>query len=173
MNRQTIRYALAVPALVVALSTAGACGGDDQPQVAGVGPSPATTTTAPASGGDATFASCMRDEGIDMADPDPTTGIAALGPGVDRGSKAYKDAMAACAHLLPAGRGSGHAGTHDLDQYRAFAACMRENGFPDFPDPQPGSGGMFAGAGIDRENPAFRQASKTCAPTLPGAGGAG
>jgi hypothetical protein len=51
----------------------------------------------------------------------------------------------------------------------AFANCMRSNGVPNFPDPNPG-GGFNVGAGINPLSPAFKAAQATCRKLLPGAG---
>ncbi|MDT3445345.1 hypothetical protein [Pseudofrankia sp. BMG5.37] len=131
-------------------------------------------SAAPDGGGSATpaaqtYAECMRDHGVDMADPDPSTGVPQLGEGVDPADPAVKQASSACQDLLPAGR--GEPGAADLDVYVAFAQCMRDNGLPDFPDPQPGSsGGLFAGSTVDRDDPAFQQASQHCQGILDKAG---
>jgi hypothetical protein len=44
----------------------------------------------------------------------------------------------------------------------AFAKCMRANGVPNFPDPNPGRGQLFSLAGIDPTSPAFRAAQVKC-----------
>jgi len=49
----------------------------------------------------------------------------------------------------------------------AFAACMRSNGVPNFPDPNP-SGGFHVGAGMNPSSPAFRAAQAKCQKLLPG-----
>ncbi len=112
------------------------------------------------------YAACMRDHGIDMSDPDPQTGLPTVGDSVDPDSAAFKEAHKACGELLPGGiRGQGD--DTELDSYLEFAKCMRKNGMPDFPDPQPGSGqGMFPGA--DRNDPAFGKATKACQHILAG-----
>jgi hypothetical protein len=49
-----------------------------------------------------------------------------------------------------------------------FAQCMRDNGVPDFPDPDPDGG--FSGAMADRlAEPAVEQALRACRSELPGA----
>jgi len=112
------------------------------------------------------YAACMRDHGIDMSDPDPQTGLPTLGDSVDPESAAFEKAHEACGDLLPGGiRGQGD--DTELDSYLEFATCMRKNGMPDFPDPQPGSGeGMFPGA--DRNDPAFGKAAEACQHILSG-----
>jgi len=58
------------------------------------------------------FAQCMRDNGIDMPDPDPNTGGLGLGAGgqsFDRNDPAFQKAMQACRDkltFLPQGAGS-------------------------------------------------------------------
>ncbi|AYY14883.1 hypothetical protein EF847_21560 [Actinobacteria bacterium YIM 96077] len=110
---------------------------------------------------DQTFAECMRDHGIDMSDPDPQTGIPELDPSVDPDNPTVRDAMDECEHLM---EGGGRAAPDDQDMaaYLEFAQCMRENGLPDFPDPQPGSDGVFGDADVDRSDPAFQQAAEAC-----------
>lgn len=43
----------------------------------------------------------------------------------------------------------------------AYAKCMRENGMPDFPDPQPG-GGLGLPPGVDPTSPEFRKTEDKC-----------
>jgi hypothetical protein len=53
----------------------------------------------------------------------------------------------------------------------AFSKCMRSNGVPKFPDPNPGGGLLFqAGAGVNPSSPAFRAARPKCQKLLPGGG---
>lgn len=129
--------------------------------------SPESAPQTPASPDAYAYASCMRDHGIEMGDPDPKTGLPTVGDSVDPQSAAFKDAHDACGHLLPGGF-RGEPKETDADAYLEFAQCMRENGMPDFPDPQPGSGqGMFPG--VDRNDPAFAEAAKACQDILSGA----
>lgn len=51
----------------------------------------------------------------------------------------------------------------------AFSKCMRSNGVPSFPDPNPG-GGLSLPAGVNPEAPAFRAAQAKCAKLIPGGG---
>jgi hypothetical protein len=53
----------------------------------------------------------------------------------------------------------------------AFARCMRANGVPNFPDPQPGSGALFNPAGINPAAPAVQTATSRCQKLLNTAGG--
>ncbi|MFD2764328.1 hypothetical protein [Micromonospora eburnea] len=59
----------------------------------------------------------------------------------------------------------------DEDRQREFAKCMRENGMPDFPDPEPGEGGKFRvkiPAGQDREK--AQAAMEKCRSLMPNGG---
>lgn len=112
------------------------------------------------------YAACMREHGIDMSDPDPKTGLPTIDDSVDPQSAKFLEAQEACGHLLPGGI-RGEQEPTDQSVYLEFAQCMRENGMPDFPDPQPGSGeGMFPGA--DRNDPAFAKAAEKCQHILAG-----
>jgi hypothetical protein len=51
----------------------------------------------------------------------------------------------------------------------AYSRCMRTNGVPNFPDPNPG-GGFDLGAGIDPSSPAFKAAQAKCQKNLQGGG---
>lgn len=120
------------------------------------------------------FVECMRDNGIDLPDPEPKEGggfdygIADLG--IDRTDSSFLDAMQACADKLP----GGGAGFQDDPEAQAkmveFAECMREHGI-DLPDPEPGGGFGEAMAKIDRDSPAFQQALEACKDKLPERGG--
>jgi hypothetical protein len=65
--------------------------------------------------------------------------------------------------------GSGSASQSKRDALVAFSACMRENGVPDFPDPEPVDGG-FGLSGVDPSSPGFRSAEETCRKLLPNGG---
>ncbi|PZF80330.1 hypothetical protein [Jiangella anatolica] len=169
---------MTVAFLLLGVAGLGACSDDgDAPEVATAqtetdAPSVALTagpddepSTEP---GPLAFTQCMRDNGIDMADPDPTTGRPQVGEGVDPDSPAYQDAMEACADLLGEGAALSEPDPAELDQYQAFAECMRDNGLPEFPDPQPGGQGLFDG--IDRTNPGFQAALEACQDVLPAGG---
>ncbi len=52
---------------------------------------------------------------------------------------------------------SGAGGSEPL----AFAECMRANGVPNFPDPEPG-GGVALPAGTNPSSPAFKAAQAKC-----------
>ncbi|MEV7286204.1 hypothetical protein AB0O01_16790 [Streptomyces sp. NPDC093252] len=68
------------------------------------------------------------------------------------------------------GSSSGAGG--QFDQALEFAACMRANGVPDFPDPQQSDGGVRMDAGgVDTESPEFQAAMEACRDQAPQAQG--
>ncbi|GIF40771.1 hypothetical protein [Actinoplanes xinjiangensis] len=91
-----------------------------------------------------TFAKCMRDEGVDIPDPAPGSPVLlpAQGPGEEGSASAKKMAAALekCRQYMPNGGKADKPDPEYTEQLRAFAKCMRENGAPDFPDPDPETG---------------------------------
>ena len=88
------------------------------------------------------FAECMRSNGVrQFPDPDASgtytiDGIA-NGSSVDTNSAAFRQAIAACKDLQPAGF-VGHKRTaQEQENALEFAQCIRDNGVKDFPDPTP------------------------------------
>ncbi|MCA2217599.1 hypothetical protein [Jidongwangia harbinensis] len=142
---------LAVPLLVVA--ALGGCAGADEkaPPVASAGKGAASSAPA-APADDAAqmrkFAQCMRAEGVDIPDPDASGGIALRAGDADKpGSPEVKKMEAAaekCRELLPNGGEPPKMSPEDVTKMRAMAKCVRENGVPDFPDPDPASGHFAA-----------------------------
>lgn len=55
----------------------------------------------------------------------------------------------------------------------AFAKCMRANGVPAFPDPEPGGGFLFHASAAVMSSPAFRAAQSKCRALMPTPSGAG
>lgn len=123
------------------------------------------------------MAECMREEGVDVADPevDEDGNIQPPRPvdadGVDR--EALRSAREACSEYLE----GIEFGFQTVDQTElqdtllAYAACMRQNGY-DMPDPDaaaidggPGPGGGPFGD-IDRTDPDFATAQEACQEVL-------
>ncbi len=177
MKRRLLGAALALP-LTAALALAGCAGEDGGDGIATVG---ATTPTATPSAGPSLsqqergikFAQCMREHGIDMDDPDPNGGpvrirIGGSGGPVDR--EKVEAAQKACEQFSPFGEnGPGKPDPQMAENMRKFAQCMRDNGVPNFPDPDGN------GIRIDRsvgEDPDFEAAQKLCQDKfMPGLGG--
>lgn len=148
----------AVPLLLLAALAACSDGGADGPGVATVGNAASASASpdpsAPAADEEERqrqFTQCMRDEGIEVDD--------AKGPGQEvraQGDKQkMRQAMEKCRKYLPNGGEPTRPSAADLEKLREYAVCMRENGLPEFPDPDPGTG-QFSGdslrqAGISKD----------------------
>lgn len=136
------------------------------------------------------FAACMRENGVDMADPtvDADGNLRLARPrnldAEDRGSLDETNAARdLCSQYLDGVElGFQERDQTELqDQLLDFTSCMRENGY-DMPDIQfGGSGGGAGGAGggafaeIDEDDPDYQAAFEVCGETfggvVPGAGG--
>ncbi|WP_327086759.1 hypothetical protein OIE66_31135 [Nonomuraea sp. NBC_01738] len=117
------------------------------------------------------FAQCMRDNGVDMPDPDPdgkgSLGVLAGKTGGDK--EKLRTAMTACRQYSPI-KERGELTPQDIEQMRKFAACMRDNGV-DMPDPDPSGNLSGVGrAGMNPDDPKFKKAFQTCRDSLPSMG---
>lgn len=130
--------ALAIPLLLTTLT---ACGPDD---AGASGQNDGSSSGSDSSASDRSFdeyqldfASCMRDKGIDMPDPDENGGSiqAPAGEGFMEAAQACQDELG----LPPAapGGGSDVSDEEQRAEWLEIAACFRENGV-DVPDPGPG-----------------------------------
>jgi hypothetical protein len=164
--------------LVLLVAIAAGCG-SKSPAVASLG-----TTTSP--GGSAStlgaksaapsttaFAVCLTSHGFaaSVGSGGGGNGIIQIGGvtisgNVDPSSPQFQSALAACRKLLP---GGGPPSLSPAQQAKSayalarFAACMRKNGLPSFPDPN--SQGFFALGdmkGIDPSSPLVQHAFQTC-----------
>jgi len=179
MRRQSFAVLALVPALALGL---GACGKDGK---AGTG----SATAKAASDADKMrqFAKCMRDNGINMPDPqvDSKGNVAMKMEGPKGGGTPeeldakMKAAEGKCKHLQPNGGKPKKLNAEELAKRRALAKCMREHGV-NMPDPDPNDGGIKVtkrGAGgspkhetsdgVDPESPTFKAADKACSKYRP------
>ncbi|MGW8888718.1 hypothetical protein [Streptomyces sp. NPDC055749] len=164
-------------AAIVAMGLLTACGGSDgdSSKVASVNGEGGSSGGGGSEKSDAeqsqAFVTCMRDNGVDMEDPDPETGQldmqSVMGGGAN--SEALRTAMEACRDKAPQAMkdrqgGQGNPDAAQLEDMKKFAACMRENGV-DMDDPGP--------EGLDRESmnmsdPNFQDAMGECREFLGG-----
>lgn len=168
MRRRT-RTALAALPLALALALTG-CGSDDG------GDGVATAGDGRKSGGGREpvakdpdeqmlqFAKCLREHGVDAADPKPGQGVDLNMDGV--GEAKAKRAMEACRQYDPATTSKNDPISKELEEkLRAYSRCMRSNGVADFPDPVPGEGLQMDGA-IERD-PDYDGAARACEKLMP------
>ncbi|MCJ0872631.1 hypothetical protein [Streptomyces sp. AP-93] len=170
--------ALALPAAgFVAVGLLAGCGSSDSgtSKVASVSGEGGSSGSGGSAKSDAeqsqAFVGCMRENGVDMEDPDPETGKlnlqSVMGGGAN--SDALRKAMEACRDKAPQamkdrGANQGTPDAAQLENMKKFAACMRENGV-DMDDPGP--------EGLDRESmnmsdPNFQDAMGECREFLGG-----
>jgi hypothetical protein len=111
------------------------------------------------------FAECMRENGIDMADPD-SSGMVRIEPELQE-QAGFADAQRECSHLLSDAApvdGDGGMPTDMREQMLELAQCMRDAGY-DFPDPDFSGGGAVIGigeGGVDPSDPDVRAAMAQC-----------
>jgi hypothetical protein len=119
------------------------------------------------------FAECMRRNGVsDFPDPGASGNLTidgiANGSSLDPSAPAFKQAIAACKALEPAGFMGSKRTPQEQQAALKFARCMRQHGVPDFPDPTP-NGPLIdtsrmpsaAGRGA-RSIPGFQAAATEC-----------
>ncbi|MEU0568479.1 hypothetical protein ABZ297_24285 [Nonomuraea sp. NPDC005983] len=117
------------------------------------------------------FAECMRENSVrDFPDPNAsgefTYGIK-LGSSLDPRSAVWKKAIGACKDLQPPGFMSGRkASAQEMGARLKFAACMRENGVKDFPDPT--ENGPLINLQHAQSIPGFTAAMQKCRDLLQG-----
>jgi len=85
------------------------------------------------------LAACLRENGVDAQDPPDGTGPkVGLPSTIDKSKLAA--AMERCRRYAPdAGLGK-RIDPADIEMLRQHARCLREQGFPDWPDPDPDTG---------------------------------
>ena len=165
----------AVVAVLAVLALAG-CAPASPAGVASLGDggdSAGATPTATPNGGDSVkFAECMREQGIDMPNPDPDEqGFNITIP--EGTSKEEVDAaMEACKEFQPNGGEPMQLNAEQLAQMREFSECMREHGIENFPDPSADGGIMIESNpgdpnSIDPESQEFKDAQAACESLAP------
>lgn len=170
---------LLIPALLAFGLLAGACSAADA-ETSGVASIDASETALePAAATEVDqeqalmeFAQCMRDQGIDMADPtvdaDGNLSLRDTMRSIDVPDRSViRDARDACAeHLDDVTLGFREADRSEFeDLFVEYASCMRDNGYEDMPDSVgfgPGQAGESDQPPIDFEDPDFQAANEVC-----------
>ncbi len=166
---------------VTGLALVGCANAREEPQVASAGGTPtASVTAAPADvvaayfEGVRAYVTCLRADGLKVTDPDPKGKIEFEGDlKLLKADPKFVAAQQKCSSLLPpvpAGLQDKPVKTAEqIEVTRRYAACMRENGAPDFPDPGPDGYFPDRGAGEATWDPTTdgaRRATRTCAPII-------
>jgi hypothetical protein len=157
---------LAAALLAAAALGLAACGGDEEtPASAASGKTPDEKTRE----AQVKFAECMRENGVDMPDPQ-AGGKQVFKVGGDSGisPEEFEEASKACEKYQQAIRPnlSEEEKTEMKERALENARCMREHGI-DVPDPTFSADGgaqmrIPRGSGIDPEDPEFQAAQKAC-----------
>ena len=172
---------LAFAAVVAMLGVAAGCGGPKAPSVASLGTTTTTGGTTSGAGAaqaakpsTAALAQCFTSHGFPASIGSAATagnrsvsvaGVVISG-NVDPGSSQFQAAMQACRKYLPGGGPPSLTPAQQAAAAKAmlsFAACMRKNGVPNFPDPN-GQGTFSPDSlqGLDPGTPLFQAAFKAC-----------
>lgn len=115
------------------------------------------------------WARCMRDEGVDIPDPDVDKdgnvrlGEVRVGPGSDIKPEEFEAAQKVCGN--PPGRELSNEDQGEMqDAVLEMVQCLRDKGF-DMPDPKFEDGGVRMGGKdlpFDPEDPEFEKAQQEC-----------
>lgn len=165
----------AVPLLLVLAGGMAACGGDkaDKDVASGGKPSGAPSASVAPAADNAErgrqFAACMRAEGIEMPDPGPN-GMMRAETTEKRPSEAEmakeEAALEKCRPYLPDGGDMPKISQEDVEKIRKYAKCMRENGAPGYPDPNPDGTITMKSSAMGTEAQ-IKKASEACAGQAP------
>jgi hypothetical protein len=116
------------------------------------------------------YSECMRSHGVShFPDPTPQGGLSGGPPSTtELQSPTFISASNTCVKLLPHGGPPPGPGFNEqgLQQMTAKAMCIREHGFPNFPDPDASGDNIGRGtspAGWNPYAPASVKARKACA----------
>jgi hypothetical protein len=162
------------PLLVLGVAGCGSGGGNGV-ATAGDPSATARSTAAEKSEREAAleFTRCMRSSGVPDF-PDPKFGDdGEMQLSVPEGADKSKVAAAQdkCEKYLPSGGEPEPVSPDVLEKMRDYAKCMRENGVPKFPDPDPNGGFQIQGGpGLDPQSSEFKAADEKCRAHLPGGG---
>ncbi|RJL31461.1 hypothetical protein [Bailinhaonella thermotolerans] len=162
----------AVPlAFTLALGGCGGGGGEggDVPSAGGSGGKPAAAAPTPTQDQHdlgLKYAQCMRENGVELPDPEPGKPFTMRFDGSVPREKVQK-AMDACKRFAPFKEGAAKDPKR-ADAMRAMSQCMRDNGVEKFPDPTD-AGGIQIGPEVG-DDPDFQEAQKKCQRDFPAPG---
>ncbi|MBC6459214.1 hypothetical protein [Actinomadura sp. HBU206391] len=173
MRMRRLALALVLPA-VLALAACG--GGEDGDGVASAGGGEAKNAAASPSqslspeDAQLKFAQCMRENGVEMADPESGGGVRIQVTGKPGSREKTEAAMKKCRPYLEAGGKMPNMQDPKVrDQFVKFAQCMRENGV-NMQDPGPDGGLRIQGKPGEMGREKLEKARKACESLRPGGG---
>lgn len=108
------------------------------------------------------YVKCVRDQGIQIGDPEN-----GQVPAIEKGTVSETDlktVLDKCRQYLPTNGKTNKVDAATLEKFRQLAQCMRDNGYAQFPDPDPDQGGISLpqNSGLDTNDPAFKSAEEKC-----------
>jgi hypothetical protein len=116
------------------------------------------------------FARCMREHGVDMPDPQESSGggFQLSVPGAELDKATIDAAEKECRKLLPNGGQLGKPDAKQMEEMRKMAKCLRDHGV-DAPDPDPDNPGVRVGSSgsDDPGHEKMDKAMKECMGSLP------
>ena len=104
------------------------------------------------------FAQCMRENGVDVPDPD-SSGRFMMKFDKNTPQEKVQAAQEACKQYAPSGTRQGGGDPKMAENLRKLAQCMRDNGVESYPDPE---GGMMRITPEVGEDPDFKSAQEKC-----------
>ncbi|GIF26759.1 hypothetical protein BJ973_000151 [Actinoplanes tereljensis] len=165
---------MTLTALALALTCLAACGGggteDTGIASAGGAATPSASASAGATGDGLKFAACMRENGIDMPDPDPSSaggGLQSVRGSADQTK--LNAALQKCQQYRPTGgQGSALSDPANQKQLEELAKCFRSHGV-DVPDPDPATGfrGLTTQLQTLQADPDWNTAMTACQSLMP------
>jgi hypothetical protein len=114
------------------------------------------------------FAQCMRSHGISWF-PDPNAGKMSIMIPTGQDRAKFEAAQEACKQYMPNGGQRPTPSAEELENARNMAKCMRANGIPNFPDPNP-DGGLAIDPkklGASPDSPLWKKAEAACSQYAP------
>lgn len=162
------RRAPVLPVLGLLLTVAlTACGSADDDVSAASTSGSGDNDSSSAEDGELAFYDCMRENGIDLPDPDPNQeGVQLDMSAIDPDDPASKAALEECEQLLPGGGEPPEQDAESLAALREFTECLRENGI-DMPDPG-ADGALSMPQGVDPNSAEFQAAMDECQDLIAG-----
>ncbi|WP_433828777.1 hypothetical protein ACQP2E_05470 [Actinoplanes sp. CA-015351] len=167
---------LAASALVTAMVSGCAPNETGSPDVATAQSGPAAASSSPSaatsddSDAPLKYAKCMRENGMTwFPDPNPDSkGRITINLPAGVTPEDMQKAEQACREWAPNGGEKQPMSAEDLEMARQMAKCMRENGVPEFPDPNPDGGIQIDGSKVGGPgDPAFDKAEQKCSQYMP------
>jgi hypothetical protein len=110
------------------------------------------------------FAACLRAHGLNVADPVLNDqGEAQFTPGLDLKTLVAPAIEQACSPLIAGVTGTkAGAKSYDFDSLVAHAACLRQHGMPNYPDPDPNATVQQLAPGFSKADPVVNAALVAC-----------